>query len=160
MQPYTKTPENCIVAYISGYCRTPRGRAAFALTIRRIENGEVVEKSQIVLAADATTANERTVAALLLLLQCLQTDETLPIVVRSSIEYPLRGVTEWRADWKRQGWKTSSKKPVTCLETWVEIDVLLEEFEEMPFGFQWVPPSANDGWNAEAVDLAKRAVAA
>lgn len=160
MQTYNTNPQDCLVAYISGHCCTLSGKAAFALTIRRIECGEEVEKAQFVMAAENTTAMERAVAALLLLMQSIQPDEVLPVIIRSGLEYPLKGVTEWRSQWKRRGWKTSSKKPVTNLAHWVEIDARLEDFEGMTFSYQWVPSSANDALNAEVIELAKKKVEA
>jgi ribonuclease HI len=160
MNPYSKTPDDCILAYIAGYCPATRGRAAFALTIRRIEDGQEVEKTTFAMASDNTTALERAVAGLVLLLQCVEPCEPLPVIIRSGLEYPLKGVTEWLPDWKRRGWKTSSKKPVTSLEHWREIDALLENFERRSFSYQWVPPSANDALNAEAIELTRKKVMA
>lgn len=160
MNPYSKTPDNCILAYLAGYCPAPRGRAAFALTIRRIEDGEEIEKTTLAMASDNTTAIERAVAGLLLLLQCVEPDEQLPVIIRSGLEYPLKGVTEWMADWKRRGWKTSSKKPVTSLEHWLEIDASLENSEGRTFSYQWVPPSASDALNAEVIELTRKKVMA
>lgn len=160
MNPYNKTPDDCILAYLAGYCATPRGRAAFALTFRRIEDGHEVECARFAIPAEDTTATERAVAGLLLLLQCVQPDERLPVIIRSDLEYPLKGATVWLPDWKRRGWKTASKKPVTSLEHWVEIDRRQDALEELAFSYQWVPASANDALHHEAVELARKKVAA
>lgn len=156
MQAYTKPPEHCILAYIAAYCATPRGKAAYALTIRRIENGEVSEPEKFTMAAENSTASERSVEALLFVLRSIQPEEGLPVIIRCGLEYPLRGVTEWMPNWKQKGWKNSDKKPVTSRENWIEIDGILKEFEGRSFSYQWIPASANDAKNAEVSALARK----
>jgi len=40
-------------------------------------------------------------------------------------EYLKNGITKWIQGWKRNGWKTSAKKPVVNQDLWEELDELV-----------------------------------
>lgn len=47
--------------------------------------------------------------------------------------YVLQGITSWINNWKKNGWKTASKKPVENKELWIELDELKGEFADIKF---------------------------
>lgn len=154
------TPDHCILAYISGHSVSPRGRAAFAVTLRRFVHGKLEkEVTHVVHAADSTLA-EREVAALLFLLNCLRLDEPLPVIVRNDYAYTLDSVTKWMEGWKARGWKTSDGKPIKHLDMWMKIDARLKALAPVDLSFQLVPKNSDDALNVEVTELAKKAVAA
>lgn len=160
MNAYETLPQDCIVAYYSGHSEPPRGKAAYALTIRRIVRGKTVKCWEIVMKAEDSTLAEREVAALLHLLNCLRPDEPLPVIIRSDYAFTLRGATEWMANWKARDWKTSDKKPVSHAEQWMQIADRLDVLAKVRLSFQLVPPKADDARNAKVTALAKQEVAA
>jgi len=44
--------------------------------------------------------------------------------LRTDSKYVIEGYTKWITNWKRNGWKTSSGKPVQNLDLWQKIDQL------------------------------------
>lgn len=47
--------------------------------------------------------------------------------------YVLQGITSWITGWKKNGWRTSSKKPVENKELWIELDELKSKFNNIKF---------------------------
>ena len=37
-------------------------------------------------------------------------------------KYVMHGITEWLANWKRNGWKTAAKKPVKNSDLWQQLE--------------------------------------
>jgi ribonuclease HI len=50
--------------------------------------------------------------------------EPCEVEVVTDSEYVKNGITNWIHAWKRNGWKTSSKKPVVNQDLWRELDAL------------------------------------
>ena len=68
--------------------------------------------------------------------------------LRTDSKYVIDGYTTWVLNWKRNGWKTSSGKPVQNLDLWQKIDDLRIKGLEMEF----VKGHSGDK-NNERVDL-------
>lgn len=160
MTNYENSPGDCILIYISGYCPAQRGRASFAVTIRRIVDGREVKMMKIVSTARETTAAQREVAALLAALRCLKRDEQLRVIIRSDLKYVLQGASEWLANWKERGWKAANRKPIEVPDLWKQIDSQLAELSAVQIEFQWVPSGVNDARNVEVTEMSQRQVAA
>ena len=67
----------------------------------------------------------------------------------------MKGIGEWIAGWKRNGWKTSAKKPVRNAELWRELDVELAGHQVQ---WVWVKGHAGDPGNERADALANLGV--
>lgn len=59
--------------------------------------------------------------------------KTIPITVYLDSAYVLNGITSWIAGWKKNGWRSSNKKPVKNRELWMELDKLKSEFTDIKF---------------------------
>ncbi|GAA0102428.1 ribonuclease HI [Paraclostridium bifermentans] len=59
--------------------------------------------------------------------------KTVPVTVYLDSAYVLNGITSWIAGWKKNGWRSSNKKPVKNRELWVELDKLKSEFTDIKF---------------------------
>lgn len=46
------------------------------------------------------------------------------VVLVSDSEYLRKGMTQWMASWKRNGWKNASKQPVKNADLWKRLDQL------------------------------------
>jgi len=55
------------------------------------------------------------------------------VTVTTDSQYVVKGVTEWMANWIRNGWKTASKKPVKNRELWEKLNQLAK-----PHSVKWV----------------------
>ncbi len=72
-------------------------------------------------SAPATTNNRMELQAAIGALQALR--EPCEIIFFTDSEYVRRGISEWLAGWKRNGWKTSLKKPVKNDDLWRALDL-------------------------------------
>ena len=77
------------------------------------------------------------------------------IEVYTDSKYLKMGITEWINLWKKNGWKTASKKKVKNIELWKELDNLVKNHKIKWF---WVKAHAGNPINEE-VDLLAREVA-
>jgi len=63
------------------------------------------------------------------------------------------GVEQWLARWKKNGWKTSDKKPVKNMDLWQELDRLTQRFD---IDWRWVRGHSGHPQNERVDQLAKR----
>ena len=70
--------------------------------------------------------------------------------------YVRDGITKWIHNWKRNGWKTSAKKPVKNAELWQRLEAALERHE---VEFHWVKGHSGHPENERADELARRGMA-
>jgi ribonuclease HI len=48
--------------------------------------------------------------------------EACEVEIVTDSQYVKNGITKWIANWKRNGWRTSDKKPVLNQDLWEELD--------------------------------------
>jgi ribonuclease HI len=65
-------------------------------------------------------------------------------------KYVMNGITQWMHGWKRNGWKTASKKPVVNRDLWERLDTLAGKHD---IEWQWVKGHSGHDEN-ERVDQA------
>ena len=70
-------------------------------------------------AAD-TTNNRMELTAAIEALKALS--EPCRVSLTTDSKYVKDGITQWLADWKRNGWKTAAKKPVKNQDLWQALD--------------------------------------
>ncbi len=71
-------------------------------------------------------------------------------------EYLRKGITQWIANWKRNGWKTASKQPVKNADLWEQLD---EARERHKVNWHWVKGHAGEPENERADELARAGMA-
>jgi len=69
--------------------------------------------------------------------------------------YVKDGITQWMANWKRNGWKTAAKKPVANQDLWQALDALVNTHE---VHWHWVKGHAGNPGNERADQLANQGV--
>jgi ribonuclease HI len=67
--------------------------------------------------------------------------------------YVLQGLSEWLDNWKRRGWKTSSRKPVKNEDLWRSLD---EQRPRLELTFNWVEGHTGHPDNERCDLLAKQ----
>jgi len=67
--------------------------------------------------------------------------------------YVKDGLTKWIHGWKRNGWKTSAKKPVKNKDLWQALETACERHE---IEWKWVKGHAGDPGNEKADALARK----
>jgi ribonuclease HI len=69
-------------------------------------------------------------------------------------QYMRKGITEWIHNWRKNGWKTSAKKPVENQELWME---LYDQSQKHQIRWVWVKGHASNAMNNRCDELANEA---
>ena len=79
---------------------------------------------------------------------------TQPCIVElhTDSQYVKGGMTSWMDGWKKNGWKTSNKKPVKNVELWQALD---EAVSRHKVNWHWVKGHAGHPENERADELAR-----
>jgi ribonuclease HI len=101
-----------------------------------------------------TTNNRMELTAAIEALSALKRPSTVELHTDS--KYLRDGITQWIHNWKRNGWKTSAKKPVKNADLWRRLDELLASHE---IEWHWVKGHAGHDLNERADELARMGMA-
>ncbi len=63
------------------------------------------------------------------------------------------GIEKWILKWKKNGWKTASKKPVKNKDLWMKLD---DKINKHNIKWNWVKGHANNQYNEKADELARK----
>jgi ribonuclease HI len=80
--------------------------------------------------------------------------EPCEVEVVTDSEYVKNGITTWIHGWKRNGWKTASKKPVVNQDLWNELDQIASTHKVR---WTWTKGHADHEDNNRCDELATRA---
>lgn len=107
--------------YADGGCRNnKRGIENIGAWAYRIEmEDSVTEYSEPV---KNTTNNQMELMAVIKALSSLDVGSSVTVLVDS--QYVYKGITEWSMRWKRNNWKTKTKKDIANKDLWLELDRL------------------------------------
>ncbi len=100
-----------------------------------------------------TTNNRMELLAAIMSLKKIKTDSEVIIFTDST--YVKNGITEWMKNWKKNGWKNSSKKPVKNKDLWEKLDKLCEANS---VSWKWVKGHSTNEFNNLADELATKAI--
>lgn len=101
----------------------------------------------------ATTNNRMELLGAITALQNTPTDTPVQIITDSN--YVKDGITQWIANWKKNGWKTANKQPVKNLDLWQQLDALTQH---RTIDWQWIKGHAGFFGNEMADTLANQGV--
>ena len=143
-----------LFAYTDGACSGNPGPGGWgALLIAR--NGETILKERELNGGEPETTNNRMeLLAAINALESLSRPSTITIVTDS--QYVKNGVTSWIFGWKRNGWRTSAKKPVKNVERWQRLDEAQARHDVV---WEWVKGHAGHPENERADALARAGMA-
>ena len=102
--------------------------------------------------APQTTNNRMELTAAIEGLRALKSQCEVEVVTDS--EYVKNGITQWIHGWKRNGWKTASKKPVVNQDLWEELDELASQHK---IKWSWTKGHADHEDNNRCDELATQA---
>ena len=100
-----------------------------------------------------TTNNRMEILAAIMALKKIKSNSQITIYTDST--YVKNGITEWMFNWKKNDWKTASKKPVKNKDLWIKLDVLCEKNN---VSWKWVKSHSTNKYNNLADELATRAI--
>lgn len=135
--------------YTDGASRGNPGPAAFG-AVALHPNGGTIENSGFL----GRATNQ--VAELTAALRGLEmTPEGVDVLLLSDSEYTLKGISDWRAGWERNGYRTAGGKPVANIEHWRQ---LWAAADKRRVSTQWVRGHNGDRHNERCDRLANEAL--
>lgn len=138
-----------IEIFTDGACSGNPGPGGWGAVLRW--NGHEKELS----GGEADTTNNRMeLMAAIVALESLKRDAKVAITTDST--YVRDGITKWIHGWKKNGWKTSAKKPVKNVDLWQRLEAALASHDVT---WHWVKGHAGHPENERADELARQGIA-
>ena len=150
---YLHMPKHKLVAYTDGACSGNPGPGGWGVLLQAFSDGKVVKERELCDGEKLTTNNKMELRAAIAALEIL--DRTSEITIITDSKYVMNGIQTWLAGWKKNNWKTASKKPVKNVELWKRLDLLCEQHE---VNWKWVKGHAGDMGNERVDKLARSAM--
>ena len=100
-----------------------------------------------------TTNNRMEMMAVICGMEALKRPSKVDIYTDST--YVLKGITEWLAGWKKNGWRTAARKPVKNVDLWQRLDEALDRHE---VNWNWVKGHSGVPENERADELARHGI--
>jgi len=143
-----------LLAYTDGACSGNPGPGGWGVLMRAMDGDEIVKQRELSGGAELTTNNQMELMAAISALEVLERASKLTIITDST--YVKNGVTGWIHGWKKNGWKTSAKKPVKNVELWQRLDAAQARHQVT---WEWVKGHAGHPENERADELARAGMA-
>jgi ribonuclease HI len=143
----TDSSEQVVVIATDGACKGnpgPGGWGAvlrFGTVERELSGGE-----------NPSTNNRMEMMAAIMALETLK--RPCRVILTTDSVYVRDGIMKWIHGWKRNGWRTASKKPVANADLWQRLDVAAARHQ---IDWRWVKGHAGDADNERADRLASDA---
>ena len=137
-----------VIMYTDGACKGNPGRGGWGVVLRWGEACKTLHGGE-----QHTTNNRMELMAAIEGLKGLKRDCDVELYTDS--QYVRKGITEWLAGWKRNGWKTAAKKSVKNDDLWKALD---EQSERHRVNWHWVKGHAGVPDNELADQLANQGV--
>ena len=100
-----------------------------------------------------TTNNRMELMAPIMALKKVKSMSNVMIFTDST--YVKNGITEWIKKWEKNGWKSSSKKPVKNKDLWIKLNDLCQKNKVQ---WKWIKGHSNNKYNNLADELATEAI--
>ena len=139
---------NSISIFTDGACRGNPGPGGWGVLI-------LLEGEEITLygGENSTTNNQMEIIAAIKALEYFREKKSIELVTDSN--YLKDGIEKWIHSWKKNGWRTSARKPVKNQELWMKIDAL-NHFHEVQW--KWVKGHSGHRENEIADLLANKGI--
>ena len=137
-----------VIIYTDGACKGNPGPGGWGVLMisgdsrRELCGGEA-----------ATTNNRMELTAAIEALRALKRRCRVRLFTDSS--YVKQGIETWIHGWKKNGWKTSDKKPVKNADLWQALDVIAAQQE---VEWRWVKGHSGDPGNERADALSNQGI--
>ena len=100
-----------------------------------------------------TTNNRMELTAVIRALEALK--RLVAVRIHIDSQYVQKGISQWIHNWKKNGWRTSDKKPVKNADLWQRLDILSSQHD---VAWIWVKGHAGHPGNERADKLANRGI--
>lgn len=138
-----------IKIYTDGACKGNPGNGGWGALIK------FGEKNVEIFGGEAETTNNRMeLTAVIKALEKIKSENQIAEVYTDST-YVQKGISEWIIAWKKNGWKSSNKKPVKNQDLWMKLDNLNNQLN---ITWRWIKGHAGHAENERADYLANQGV--
>lgn len=134
--------------YTDGACKGNPGPGGWGALILQGDT-----KNEIYGGEANTTNNRMEIMAVIRALKTINAENEITIFTDST--YVQKGINEWIAKWKINGWRTSNKKEVKNKDLWVQLDNLTSQLK---INWVWVKGHSGHPGNDRADYLANKGV--
>ncbi|MBE1289710.1 MAG: ribonuclease HI [Rhodobacteraceae bacterium] len=143
-----------LFAYTDGACSGNPGPGGWGALLQAKAGHTVVKERELKGGEADTTNNRMELLAAINALEALERPSTITVVTDSA--YVKGGITEWLRSWKRNNWRTATKKPVKNEDLWRRLD---EAAARHQVTWTWVKGHAGHPENERADALARAGMA-
>jgi ribonuclease HI len=139
-----------IIAYTDGACKGNPGIGGWGVKLlskngnRELNGGEKI-----------TTNNRMELIAAITAIEEACKEHASSVLIYTDSQYVQKGITEWIKNWKKNGWKNSTGKPVKNMELWKQLDELCGICK---VSWQWVRGHNDNPGNERADELANKGI--
>lgn len=134
--------------YTDGACKGNPGPGGWGALILEGDT-----KNEIYGGEANTTNNRMEIMAVIRALKTINAENEITVFTDST--YVQKGINEWIAKWKINGWRTSNKKEVKNKDLWVQLDNLTSQLK---INWIWVKGHSGHPENDRADYLANKGV--
>jgi len=140
--------EKIVTLYTDGACKGNPGPGGWGVVL------EYGDHRKELYGGDPETTNNR--MELMAAIQGLSALKSRCVVdLYTDSVYVKDGITKWVPNWKKNGWKTAAKKPVSNQDLWQQLDSVTHEHDVR---WHWVKGHAGHPGNERADELANLGV--
>ena len=140
--------EDLVTIYADGGCRGNPGPGGWGVLLKMGDT-----EKELCGGEPDTTNNRMELTAVIRALEALKRPAS--VQVHTDSQYVQKGISEWIHNWKRNGWRTSDKKPVKNADLWQILDALAQQHDVK---WLWVKGHAGHPGNERADRLANRGI--
>lgn len=137
-----------VAAFTDGACRGNPGPGGWGVVLRYGDT-----EKELFGGEENTTNNRMELMAAIKAIEAL--NRSCSISLTTDSEYVKNGITQWIVKWKKNGWKTASRKPVKNVDLWQRLDAAIKDHE---VSWHWVKGHAGHPENEWADQLANRGI--
>jgi ribonuclease HI len=134
--------------FTDGACRGNPGPGGWGAILRYGDH-----EKEIYGAEALTTNNRMELMAAIVALESLK--DSCEVALTTDSQYVRQGVTSWMENWKKNGWRTSDRKPVKNQDLWQRLDAVSSKH---CVNWYWVKGHSGHAENERCDALANQAI--
>ncbi|MGA2655486.1 MAG: ribonuclease HI [Gammaproteobacteria bacterium] len=134
--------------FTDGACRGNPGPGGYGVILRYNGVEKTLKGAQIL-----TTNNRMELTAAIEGLKALKVP--CHVIITTDSQYVRQGIMTWIHNWRKNGWKTSDRKPVKNADLWQELTSAIEKHQ---VEWHWVKGHSGHRENELADELANQAI--